>query len=95
MAESQRSETPADFKDEGKRWEAELDAAQKPEDGFRKIAKDIEKRYRDEEEAGNKDQKRRRFNILWYRALYGPDWTRELHRQWPPGGSDHLLLLPE
>jgi bacillithiol biosynthesis cysteine-adding enzyme BshC len=37
----------------------------------------------------------RRFNILWYRALYGPDWTRELHRQWPPGGSDHLLLLPE
>jgi hypothetical protein len=65
MAESQRSETPADFKDEGKRWEAELDAAQKPEDAFRKIAKDIEKRYRDEEEAGIKDQKRRRFNILW------------------------------
>jgi hypothetical protein len=56
---------PEEFGDEGKRWEAELESAQKPEQKFRDIAKRIEERYRDEEDAQKKDARARRFNILW------------------------------
>lgn len=36
----------------------------------------------------------RRFNILWYRARYGPKLLQALHGQWPEGGASHWLLLP-
>ncbi len=37
----------------------------------------------------------RRFNVLWYRARYGPGLLKALYRQWPEGGSDHWQLLPQ
>ncbi len=82
-----RAETAADFEDEGKRWEAELEAALKPEEDFRKIAKRIEERYRDEEQLTTK-RKTRRFNILWSNteilkaALYAQDPKQIIERRY-------------